>query len=85
MAEPKPDASEVGEAEETVRGFVVAGCQPAAVFQLVEAALNHNEQDLEVMSTALRTFRSWASEPLAGRCVSRCLAEFYQSHAPCRP
>ena len=39
MAEPEPDAGDVYEAEETVCGFVVTGCQATVVLQLVEAAL----------------------------------------------
>lgn len=41
MAEPEHDAGVVYEGEETVCGFVVAGCQPAAAFEFVEAALDH--------------------------------------------
>jgi len=47
MAEPKPDAGDVDEAEEAFGGFVVAGCQPTAVFQLVEAALDHVAQGID--------------------------------------
>jgi hypothetical protein len=43
MAEPEPDAGDVYEAEETVCGFVVTGCQATAVLQLVEAALDLNQ------------------------------------------
>lgn len=47
MAEPEPDAGDVDEAEEAFGGFVVAGCQAAAVFQLVEAALDHVAQGID--------------------------------------
>ena len=47
MADPYPDAGYVDEAEEAVCGFVVAGCQPTAVFQLVEAALDHIAQRID--------------------------------------
>ena len=47
MAEPKPDAGDVDEAEEAFGGFVVAGCQPTAVFQLVEAAPDHVAQGVD--------------------------------------
>lgn len=41
MAEPEADTVDVDEADETVCDLVVAGCQPAAVLQFVEAALDH--------------------------------------------
>lgn len=44
MAEPEPDAGDVDEAEETVCGFVVAGCQAATVLEFVEAAFVHVAQ-----------------------------------------
>ena len=47
MAEPEPDAGDVDEAEEAFGGFVVAGCQAAAVFQLVEAAFGHVAQGVD--------------------------------------
>lgn len=35
------------EAEVTVGGFVVAGCQPSGIFELVEAALDHVAQGID--------------------------------------
>src|SRR5690606_23719824 len=47
MAEPEPDAGDVDEAKEAFGGFVVAGCKAAAIFQLVEAALDHVAQGVD--------------------------------------
>ena len=47
MADPEPDADDVYEAEETVCGLVVTGCQATAVLQLVEAALDHVAQRVD--------------------------------------
>jgi len=37
----------VGEAEVTVSGFVVSGCQPPGVLELVEAAFDHVAQGID--------------------------------------
>ena len=47
MAEPEPDAGYIDKAEEAGCGFVVSGRQSAAVFQLVEAALDHVAQGVD--------------------------------------
>ena len=46
MAEPQPDAGEVDEAKEAFGSFVVAGCQPTAIFQPVETPLDHVSQGI---------------------------------------
>lgn len=47
MAEPKPDRSDVDEAEEALCGFVVAGRNAAGVFQLVEASFDQVAQTIQ--------------------------------------
>ena len=47
MVEPESDACYVDEAEEAGCGFVVAGCQPMAVLQLVETPLDHIAQRVD--------------------------------------
>ncbi len=47
MAKPEPDTGDVDEAEETVCGFVVAGCQAATVLEFVEAPFDHVVQGID--------------------------------------
>lgn len=39
------------EAEVTVGGFVVSGCQPPGVLELVEAAFDHVAQGIAIVDT----------------------------------
>ena len=49
MTDPKPDRRDVDEAEVACRSFVVPSSNPAGVFELVEAALDHVTKPIESM------------------------------------
>jgi len=47
MAEPKPDRRDVDEAQETLRGLVITGGDPAGILEPVEAAFDQVTQPVE--------------------------------------